>query len=336
MYRKSLHIYSILVACSTVILLAAGGMVTSTGSGLAVPDWPLSYGKLMPPMVGGILYEHGHRMIASGVGFLTVILTFWIFRTEERLWVRVLGATALGAVIIQGLLGGLTVLLLLPTWVSASHASLAQSFFCLVAAIALATSRWWVEGSLRSEMTIPYSTLSISLALASAIFVQLILGAVMRHSNAGLIVPDFPFADGAIFPSLSTESLHSYELNLIQKDLYLAADGRVSAFQIVIHLLHRYWGFAVVIGSLVAALQFYRNRKASPIVKFAAFYVPALLLVQATLGYETIVSRKDPVVATIHQTTGAIVLMSLVLLSFILARLRFVARGARSLQLANG
>src|SRR5512134_3191870 len=108
-----LHHYTKLVAGATLVLIVAGGMVTSTGSGLAVPDWPLSYGTLFPPMVGGIFYEHGHRMVASGVGLLTVILSAWVFLAERRRWVGRLAAGALAAVILQGALGGLTVLLLL-------------------------------------------------------------------------------------------------------------------------------------------------------------------------------------------------------------------------------
>jgi cytochrome c oxidase assembly protein subunit 15 len=131
-----LHRYTKFVAASTVLLIAAGGMVTSTGSGLAVPDWPNTYGWFMFsfPMdkwVGGIFYEHGHRLIASTVGLLTVVLTVWVWRADPRRWVRWLAAGALGAVVVQGLLGGLTVLLLLPAPVSIGHAGLAQLFFCL-------------------------------------------------------------------------------------------------------------------------------------------------------------------------------------------------------------
>src|SRR3954447_1027411 len=145
---KWLHRYATLVAASTVILIAAGGMVTGTGSGLSVPDWPNTYGGFMFsfPMdkwVGGIFYEHSHRLIASTVGFLTVVLAIWTWRVEPRAWVRWLGVSALGAVIVQGLLGGLTVLLLLPAPVSIGHAGLAQLFFCITITLATATSPWW-------------------------------------------------------------------------------------------------------------------------------------------------------------------------------------------------
>ncbi|MBZ0253451.1 MAG: COX15/CtaA family protein, partial [Candidatus Methylomirabilis sp.] len=134
-------------AAATFFLLFAGAMVTSTGSGLSVPDWPLSYGTLMPPMVGGIFYEHGHRMVATAVGLLTVVLAAWLWVREERLWVRRLGLAALGLVVAQGVLGGLTVLLLLPAPVSSAHATLGQTFFLVTILIAYAVSREWRDAS---------------------------------------------------------------------------------------------------------------------------------------------------------------------------------------------
>src|SRR4051812_7071665 len=128
-YNPGLHRWSILLACCTLLLVIAGGLVTSRDAGLSVPDWPLSYGQLMPPMEGGILYEHGHRMIATTVGLFTIVSMIWLYRSERRRWLRWLGAIALVAVIAQGVLGGLTVLLLLPWWISTAHACLAQLFF---------------------------------------------------------------------------------------------------------------------------------------------------------------------------------------------------------------
>src|SRR5438477_1020011 len=133
------------VAASTLFLIFAGAMVTSTGSGLAVPDWPLSYGMVMPPMVGGIFYEHGHRMIAATVGFLTVLQAIWLQLREPKRRARILGWCSVGAVIAQGLLGGLTVIFLLPPAISIAHAGLAEIFFCLNVSIAVIT-----HGALRS------------------------------------------------------------------------------------------------------------------------------------------------------------------------------------------
>ena len=133
------HRLGVATAAATLVLIFVGGLVTSTGSGLSVPDWPLSYGMLMPPMVGGVFYEHSHRMVASLVGFLTLVLAVWTARAEARAGVRRLAWAALAAVVAQGVLGGLTVIYLLPTPVSVAHACLAQTFFCIT--IALAYSR---------------------------------------------------------------------------------------------------------------------------------------------------------------------------------------------------
>jgi len=142
-----LYRYAQLVVAAVVFLLVAGAMVTSTGSGLAVPDWPLSYGQLMPPMEGGVFYEHGHRMVATAIGILTIVLAVWLWRKEPRRWLRRLGWVALGLVVLQGLFGGMTVLLKLPVWTSATHACLAQGFFLVTVFIALSLSPGWSSTS---------------------------------------------------------------------------------------------------------------------------------------------------------------------------------------------
>src|SRR5262245_6475671 len=146
-----LHRFATFLTGCTVLLVLAGSLVTSTDSGLSVPDWPTSYGWNMftfPPSkwVGGILYEHGHRLIASSVGFLTILLVLWLWLSERRRWVKWLGVAALGVVVAQGILGGLTVLFFLPTAISTAHAGLAEIFLCLVASIALMTSPGWIKG----------------------------------------------------------------------------------------------------------------------------------------------------------------------------------------------
>src|SRR3954463_1862952 len=135
--NENVHRFAIFVACCTFFLLVAGALVTSNDAGLSVPDWPLSYGSLTPPMVGGIFYEHGHRVIAATVGLLSIVLAVWLWRVESRAWVRWLGIAAVGAVVAQGILGGLTVLFFLPPAVSSAHAALAQLFFCTILSIAL-------------------------------------------------------------------------------------------------------------------------------------------------------------------------------------------------------
>src|SRR3989338_6493866 len=110
MINKWLYRYSIVVVMGTFLLVLAGGLVTSHDAGLAVPDWPTSYGQWFPPMVGNIFWEHGHRMIAGSVGILTLILTLWIHFKEKRKGLRILGWITLGSVVAQAVLGGLTVL----------------------------------------------------------------------------------------------------------------------------------------------------------------------------------------------------------------------------------
>src|SRR4051812_41947085 len=136
-----LHRYAILLAVCTSVLLMAGALVTSNHAGLSVPDWPLSYGKVMPRMTGGVLFEHGHRMVGTTVGLLTIGLLIGILRVERRTWMRKLGWVALAWVSTVGLLGGLTVKLLTPPPVSITHTCLAQLFFALTVTIAVFTSR---------------------------------------------------------------------------------------------------------------------------------------------------------------------------------------------------
>jgi cytochrome c oxidase assembly protein subunit 15 len=187
LYNRGLHRWSILLAFCTLLLVVAGGLVTSRDAGLSVPDWPLSYGKLMPPMEGGILYEHGHRMVATTVGIFTIILMIWFFRAEKRRWMQWLGVAALIAVIVQGVLGGLTVLLLLPWWISTAHACLAQLFFSTTVAIALFTSDWWLRGPTPIDEDPRYPLRTLSLIAPLCVLGQLALGAAARHKAIGSI-----------------------------------------------------------------------------------------------------------------------------------------------------
>jgi heme a synthase len=186
-YNPSLHRYALLLAVCTLFLVVAGASVTSNQAGLSVPDWPLSYGQVMPQMTGGVFFEHGHRMVATFVGLLTIGLAIWLARKDQRAWMRKLGWTALAAVIVQGLLGGLTVLLLLPPAVSVSHACLAQLFFSTTVAIAVFTSRSWHE---EREMVNDYGSPPLrSLVIAGPVLVlaQIALGASFRHGAIGVM-----------------------------------------------------------------------------------------------------------------------------------------------------
>jgi cytochrome c oxidase assembly protein subunit 15 len=150
-YHSFVHKFSLFVVAWTVFLLTAGALVTSNDAALAVPDWPLSYGTLNPPMVGGIFYEHGHRVIAAILGLLIIILAAMLWKKDERPWVRYLGLAAIGGVIVQGILGGLTVLQLLHYWLPVMHACMAQIVFGTLVSIALMTSHWWMEDQKQFE-----------------------------------------------------------------------------------------------------------------------------------------------------------------------------------------
>jgi cytochrome c oxidase assembly protein subunit 15 len=178
---KGLNRFAILVACATFFLIIAGALVTSNDAGLATPDWPLSNGSFLPPMVGNMFYEHGHRMIATTVGLLTIGLAIYIRVKEKRMWIWRLGLFALMAVVAQGLLGALTVKMMLPLGVSAAHATLAQLFFCTTVSLAVFTSKSWIEARPLPEETGSPLRHMCTFALAM-IFVQLILGATLRHS----------------------------------------------------------------------------------------------------------------------------------------------------------
>jgi cytochrome c oxidase assembly protein subunit 15 len=179
--NKGLNRFAILVACATFFLIIAGALVTSNDAGLATSDWPLSNGQVFPRMVGNLFWEHGHRMVATSVGILTIVLALYLFFKERRRWVRRLGGLALVGVVLQGLLGGLTVKLLLPLWVSSAHATLAQLFFCTTVSLAVFTSRGWQQAPTLEESGQPALRYICTIALI-AIFVQLILGATLRHS----------------------------------------------------------------------------------------------------------------------------------------------------------
>jgi cytochrome c oxidase assembly protein subunit 15 len=184
--NRGLFHFTIAVAAATLFLVVAGALVTSNEAGLSVPDWPLSYGQVMPEMTGGIFYEHGHRMVATTVGFLTIILAVWTWRVDDRPWMRRLGFAALGLVILQGVLGGMTVIFMLPKPVSIAHACLAQLFFSTTVAIALFQS----EGFRRGPVLVNdgHPSLRTLAVLAPVLMLgQVALGAAYRHKALDLI-----------------------------------------------------------------------------------------------------------------------------------------------------
>jgi heme a synthase len=276
------HRLSLLLVASTLALIFVGGLVTSTGSGLSVPDWPLSYGMVMPPMVGGVFFEHGHRMVASAVGFLTLVLALWTARSEPRASVRRLAWLALAAVIAQGVLGGLTVLFLLPTPISVTHACLAQTFFCITIALAYATSREWLAAAAtRDDLA---GVRGAAVAATAAAFGQLVLGAIMRHIGAGLAVPDFPRMYGRWIPP---------------------ADVLEQA-PVAVHLAHR--AGALVVLALVLRLARRASRDGDPRLARPAQLALALVFLQIALGALTVLTAKAVLPTTAHVATGAAIL----------------------------
>ncbi|MGH9494631.1 MAG: COX15/CtaA family protein, partial [Candidatus Sulfotelmatobacter sp.] len=183
-YNRGLHRFAVVLACWTFLLIIAGALVTSNDAGLSVPDWPTSFGSLykIPKLVGGVKFEHTHRMIAQVAGLLTIILAIWTWRAEKRRWMRYLGLAALGTVIAQGVLGGLTVLFYLPPAISSAHAALAQTFFCIAVAMALFTSQRWIEEQSRAQFDRRRPSLfALTFFSIFVLYVQLTLGAMFRH-----------------------------------------------------------------------------------------------------------------------------------------------------------
>jgi heme a synthase len=297
-----LHKFSTFVVGCTVVLVLAGSLVTSTGSGLAVPDWPTTYGEnmfLFPPSkwVGGIFYEHGHRLIASSVGFLTIILAAWLWLADPRRWMKRLGVVALAAVILQGVLGGLTVLFLLPTAISTAHAGLAEIFFCLTVAIALFTSHGWTRGDGQVDDTRLRRLATTTTAL---VYVQILAGAMMRHSGAGLAIPDFPLMFGGLVPD--------------------HWDSKIA-----MHFAHRVGALVVVASILAVFARVWFHHKTERALTTPAALLVALVAVQVTLGAMTVLSGRAVWINSLHVVCGALVLATSLVLTLRSWRVTFAS-----------
>ncbi|MCX8090257.1 MAG: COX15/CtaA family protein [Verrucomicrobiae bacterium] len=377
--NRWLHGFAVLTALATFVLLGAGGLVTSKGVGMAVPDWPNTYGYNMflfpvSQWIGGIFYEHSHRLIGAGVGLLTAVLAAWLWTREttgRSRWLgiggialtlvlmsarlmpvylalatgavvvivltlrrfvkrpdelRWLGLTALAAVILQGVLGGLRVV-----WIQDElgivHATLAQLFFVLVCVLALFTSRWWRETVNRSAAEPedakpvaqrPFSpeparltTHKLALAVTLLILGQLILGATMRHQHAGLAIPDFPLAYGRLWPAMDAESVARYN----QQRIEVLAHNPITAFQIALQMAHRLVALAILVG--VAAVAWRAKRfgrgdgdRVGAVLRRLAWGWLSLIVAQVALGAWTIWSNKAADVATAHVLVGALSLVA--------------------------
>ena len=284
---RALHAFAMALVGATLTLIFVGGLVTSTGSGLAVPDWPLSFGQFFPRMVGGVFYEHGHRMVATTVGFLTVALAVWTWLVDVAPLVRRLALAAVGVVVAQGVLGGLTVLFLLPPAISVAHACLAQAFLCVTVVLAVVTNPRWTPAT---HPPADPSLVRLTAATAAFVYGQLILGAVMRHTGAGLAIPDFPLAFGRLVPPFDSSG-------------------------VAIHFAHRCGAVAVVAMIAWSAARILRTRAAEPALARPAILAGGLVATQVTLGALTIWTRKAVLPTTAHVAVGAAILATTVLLA---------------------
>ena len=296
-----------LLVLSTLLLIFAGALVKSHEVGLSVPDWPTSYGYQMfafplSDMIGGIFYEHGHRMIAAIVGLLTLILAFSIYHTDDQLWLKKTGFFALGLVISQGLFGGLTVLFLQPTPISVIHAVFAQTFFMVTILIAYGLSD---ERAHRIHYDkVDHAGLKIpAYWVTGLVYVQLIIGALMRHTQSGLAIPDFPLAGGYLLPPFNETMLNT--VHAMQFDLDLPF---VSMSQVVVHFLHRLGGVSVAIAIGWLSWKIYQMKDSDNRIYRQTVLLDMLLLLQITLGAFTIWSLKEPLITSIHVVNGATIL----------------------------
>jgi cytochrome c oxidase assembly protein subunit 15 len=307
-YRSWLNRFTWFTAVATLLLICSGGMVTSKGVGLAVPDWPTTFGYNMflfpvSKWIGGIFFEHTHRLIASAVGFLTIILAIWLWRSEDRQWVRNLGVIAVAAVILQGVLGGLRVTMLKDE-IGIFHACLAQAFLGLIVLIALVTTHFWrtLSNVIAGKRRFPAIT-AIAIAITIAIYVQLALGATMRHQHRDLAILDFPTANSAWIPDSSASAL-------VKINAWRDARGLsdVDAFQIWLQMAHRFLALLIAIAVIAFCLRVWRDGRHVPALGRLSILWLALLACQLTLGAWTIWSNKAADVATTHVAVGATML----------------------------
>lgn len=382
MTSRALHLYSLFAAASTLLLITVGGLVTSHGAGMAVPDWPNTYGYNMfffpvSQWVGGIFYEHTHRLIASGVGLLTGILALWLHGRNSRRflrwlcfllllaglalllgsparradalvvswagavglvlsffwprcepaprWLRRLGTVAFLAVVLQGVLGGLRVVLLQDE-LGILHAALAQLFLVLICALALFTSPKWKAAApaipAGGDAVLPSSARGLVWVGTALIFAQLLLGAAMRHQHAGLAIPDFPLAYGAAWPAMDEESVARYNRQRIE----VTAVNPITAFQIGLQMAHRITALGIMATVGVAACTIRKRLGGGhPVTRLSVLWA-GLILAQAVLGAATIWSNKAADVATAHVMGGALSLVCGAMLCIVAGRASSIPR----------
>jgi cytochrome c oxidase assembly protein subunit 15 len=368
-HNACLHRFAVLTALATLGLIGIGGLVTSHGAGMAVPDWPNTYGYNMfcfpiSQWVGGIFYEHTHRLAASAVGLLTVVLALWLYGRSARpfmrwagsillllgagtavamprrwtdglvlgltglallgaswvwprcepsaKWLRRLGLAAFFAVVLQGVLGGLRVVLFKDA-LGIFHATLAQLFFVLLCAIALFTSRWWQAQTTRIPSAHGYQLSTLFLLSTLLILAQLTLGAAMRHQHAGLAIPDFPLAYGKLWPAMDADSVARYN----QQRIEVMAANPITAFQIGLQMIHRLLAITILAAVAYAARSARRAVGGKNYLSRMSLAWLGVILAQVLLGAATIWSNKAADIATAHVLVGAVSLALGAILSIV-------------------
>ncbi len=309
--QRLLNLWAVLTAIATFVLLCSGGIVTSKGVGMAVPDWPTTFGYNMflfpiSQWVGGIFYEHSHRLIASGVGLMTVILAVAAFILEDRKWVKGFAVCLVVAVVIQGLFGGLRVVLN-KDHVGIVHALLAQSFFSAMVIYCVVTTRTFVERRW-ADFEPSSQPRRLAIIITGLLFLQLALGATMRHEHIGLAIPDFPLAHGKILPDTSPSGM--VEINAARADV---GDVPIKPSFVWIHMAHR--AMAVVI-TLAMFTFFWNARGCSNAIRRMTWVGVVMVIGQFALGAWTIWSGKAADIATAHMALGALLLAWGVLVSY--------------------
>ena len=284
---RGLHRFAVTLAGLVVLLIAAGALVKSKEAGLSVPDWPLSYGSLNPPKwwtLENVRAEHGHRLIAGTVALLTVLLAVQFRRHETRVWVRRVAYLAVVAVFAQALLGGITVLMFLPPAVSVSHAALAQLFLGLIVTLAIATSRVWLRADFTLQrMSARRRVARLAAAATGMVYLQILLGAVMRHTGAGLAIPDFPLVFGGLVPP--------------------RFDGGVA-----IHYAHRLGALVALVLVVALVWQVLRRFHDERGLVLPAVTLAMLVMVQIGLGGAVVLTGRAVVPNTVHVAVGALIL----------------------------
>ena len=308
---KYLNIYtrylSKILMFSTLFLIFVGALVKSHEVGLSVPDWPTTYGYQMfsfpfSDMVGGIFYEHGHRMIATIVGFMTLILSVIVYFSNSRIWIKKITFLALGLVILQGIFGGLTVLLFLPAYISIIHAILAQTFLMLTILIAYSLSKESMNKLDEEKINYIFLTRPAAYVIIT-IYLQLILGAITRHTESGLAIPDFPLSAGYLFPPFNQDMI-----NIIQSMHFDVGLPYVDLYQIVIHYCHRVGALLVALSIIYFVWKSINLKIISKRIRQLTALLITLFIIQISLGAMTIWTLKNPLITSIHVLNGAMLL----------------------------